>query len=327
MHIIKQISLTLAMQSVLPSSFHDSTAFMAVATVTWRAVLDTAGESQRLAGETLTPEGLLASLTSDPPGIELRDALETIHELGSEAGRDILQQAAADAQVALGVIDEVPTRELVAQLWIQSRTTDAMATLLTRARVNSPALAQERQCREFAGKRTTVDAIDNEQLATAVKSWCAANAENADVFVSAYQRGDEWWYEILRGDPLKRVVEMRNSRPTILDYRPASSDLLRYDPKTGRHALAASIADVSPGRRFHPEQRPGLLCEREHLHLAATPGARSGGVRVSSTGDLAGRCRGIALATRRSRKTVAARPGLLGSSRGVWHSDGRGNAD
>jgi hypothetical protein len=237
---------------------------MAVASVTWRAVLDAAGETQRLAGATLTPEGLLASLTSDPPGIELQDALETIHELGNEAGRDLLQQAAADAQISLGAIDDVPTRELVAQLWIQSRTADAMATLLTRARVNSPALAQERQCREFAGKRTTVGVIDKDQLATAVKSWCAANAENADVFVSAYQRGDEWWYETLRGDPLKRVVEMRNSRPTILDYRPASSDLLRYDPKTGR----LGIATRSPRRLQMYRQVAGSILSNDQDFFA-----------------------------------------------------------
>ncbi len=65
---------------------------MAVASVTWRAVLDAAGETPRLAGATLTPEELLASLTSDPPGIELQDALETIHELGNEGGRDLLQR-------------------------------------------------------------------------------------------------------------------------------------------------------------------------------------------------------------------------------------------
>ncbi len=237
-YIINQFKRYLGDLIVLPSSFHDLTAFMEVAPATWRAVLDIAGETHRLAGETLTQEELLASLTAEPPGPELRDALEAIHELGSDAGRELLQQAADDVQVSLGLIDEVPARELVARLWVESRTTDAMATLLTRARVNSPALSQERQCREFAGKRGATGPIDREALATAIKSWCAANSQNADVFVSAYQRGDECWYEVLRGDPLKRVVEMRNSRPNILDYRPASSDLLRYDPKAGRLAIA-----------------------------------------------------------------------------------------
>ena len=49
---------------------------MEVASVTWRAVLDAAGEPTRLIGETLTPEQLLVSLTAEPPGGELSDALE-----------------------------------------------------------------------------------------------------------------------------------------------------------------------------------------------------------------------------------------------------------
>jgi hypothetical protein len=246
---------------MLPASFHDSTAFMEVAPATWRAVLDAAGEPTRLIGDTLTPDRLLASLTAEPPGSELSDALEAIHELGSDAGRDQLQQASDDAQFSLGSIDDVPARELAAQVWVQSRSPNAetVATVLTRARMNSPALANLRQCREFAGKYGTVGAVDKEKLEAAIKTWCPANQQSAEIIVSAFQRGDEWWYEVLRGDAVKRVVEMRDSRPRVLDYRPASSDLLRYDPATGRLAIATR----SPRRLQMYRQVVGTLLDQD----------------------------------------------------------------
>jgi hypothetical protein len=246
---------------MLPPSFHDLTAYMEVESGTWRAVLDAAGESTRLAGQTLSPERLLASLANEPPGSELSDALEAINELGSDAGRDQLQQAAGDAQFSLGPIDDVPARELAARVWVQSRSPSAetVATVLTRARMNSPALANLRQCREFAGKHATTVTIDKEKLEGAIKTWCLANQQNAEVIVSAYQRGDEWWYEVLRGDSMKRVVEMRNSRPRVLDYRPASSDLLRYDPTTGRLAVSTR----SPRRLQLYRQVVGALLDQD----------------------------------------------------------------
>jgi hypothetical protein len=246
---------------MLPASFHDSTAFMEVASATWRAVLDAAGEPTRLIGETLTPEQLLASLQAEPPGGELSDALEAIHDLGSDTGRNQLQQASDDAQFALGSVDDVPARELAARVWVQSRGPDAevVATVLTRARMNSPALANLRQCREFAGKHVTAGALDKEKLESAIKMWCSANHENADVIVSAFAREDEWWYEVLRGDAVKRVVEMRNSRPRVLDYRPASSDLLRYEPTTGRLAIATR----SPRRLQMYRQVVGTLLDQD----------------------------------------------------------------
>jgi hypothetical protein len=223
---------------MLPASFHDQVAYTEVQAATWRLVFDTAGELARLNGMEITPDLLLQSLTSEAPGKELLDALEVIVELGTETGRELLQQAAADGQIPLGAIDDTPAREFAARTWIESRTNALTANVLVRARANSAEVAQTRPCREFAGKCATPGAIDPVELKRAITKWCEENKKNQAITVFSYQRNGECWYEVLRGDPLKRVVEIRDGRPGILDYRPAASDLLRYDPATGRLAIS-----------------------------------------------------------------------------------------
>jgi hypothetical protein len=224
---------------MLPASFLDQTIYTEVSSDTWRAVLDAAGENARLGGEVITPERLLKSLMDDMPGGELLAALEVVVEFGTESGREQFQQAADDAQVALGAIDDIPSRELVARIWVDSHTNTALALVLVRVRANFREAAQARPCREFAGKHPIAGAIDKIMLEEAISAWCRENKKNESVTVFAYRRGDEWWYEVFRGDPLKRVVEIKNDgAPGILHYRPAASDLLRYDPITGRLAVA-----------------------------------------------------------------------------------------
>ena len=223
---------------MLPASFHDLTAIMQVAPKTWRTVLDTAGESERLQGETLTHEQLLASLHTHPPRDELLDALEAIDELGSELGREQLQQAADAFAVPLQDADDLPIRELVAQLWVRSRSNAAVANALTHARFNASGRAKTRPSREFWGKRAGAGGVDRERLEGSIKAWCEANHVYSALTVAVHRRGNELLYEVLRGDPPKRVTEMRDKGPRSFTYRPASSDVLRYDLETGRLSIA-----------------------------------------------------------------------------------------
>ena len=45
----------------------------------------------------------------------------SIHELGTDRGRDLLSNAADDQQVPLGPVDDVPARELAARVWTAIR--------------------------------------------------------------------------------------------------------------------------------------------------------------------------------------------------------------
>src|SRR5882672_3497234 len=106
---------------MLPTSFHDVTSLMEIDVETWRALIAAAGESARLNGAAPNHAALWQSLTATTPGADLLDALEAIHELGTDRGRDLLSNAADDQQVPLGPVDDVPARELAARVWTASR--------------------------------------------------------------------------------------------------------------------------------------------------------------------------------------------------------------
>lgn len=224
---------------MLPTGFHDVTALMEVELATWRRVLDAAGEHARLRDDGMTHETLWGSLTTDEPGPELLDALEVIVELGTDPGRDLLEQAADDQQVELNANGE-PARELAARVWVESRTSTAFAEVLVRARVNSHEAAHARTYREFVGDGVPAHGakLDRQRLLAAVKKWCEENGKSEAVEAYACELDGEWRCEVLRGEALKRVVEIRDGRPSILDFRPAAADHIRFDPETGRLGIA-----------------------------------------------------------------------------------------
>jgi hypothetical protein len=224
---------------MLPTGFHDVTALMEVAPQTWRRVLDAAGEPARLSGEELTHDRLWQSLTNDAPGRELLDALEVIFELGTDAGMDLFHQAADDRQADLDASEDEPARELAARVWIESRSSTVFAEILVRARVNAHEAAHVRTYREFVGRRARPPGtLDRQRLMAVVSNWCEQNQKSKAVEVYCYERDGEWRCEILRGDLIKRVVEIRDGRPSILDFQPAAADHIRYDPETGRLGIA-----------------------------------------------------------------------------------------
>jgi hypothetical protein len=209
---------------------------------TWRSVLDAAGETARLPGQTLTHADLWTSLNANAPDKELYDALDVIHELGTDSGRDLLAAAADDQQVALEAADDVPARELAARIWIQSRSDALLANVLVRARVRSRETIHPRTFREFAGKTAMSVSIDAERLKLAISEWCQLHGQTEAIEVFAHEQDGYWRCEVLRGDALKRVIEVRQGRPAILDFRPMIADHVRYDAATGR----LGIATLSP---------------------------------------------------------------------------------
>jgi hypothetical protein len=223
---------------MLPTSFHDVTSLMEVSLETWRAVLASAGESGRFSGATLTHDLLWQSLTTTSCGEDLLDALEVIQELGTDQGRDLLCNAADDQQVRLGPVDDVPARELAARVWTASHTDKALAQVLVRARVSVVEAGRERTYREFVGTPTKARTLDQQRVEDAVAQWCREQKKSDAIHVYAYERDGEWRCEVMRGEAVRRVVEIKDRRPEILNFRPGVADHLRYEPATGRLGIA-----------------------------------------------------------------------------------------
>jgi hypothetical protein len=212
---------------------------MEVSLDTWREVLTKSRESAHLGNADLTYEDLWRSLTAISPEPDLLDALEVIQELGTDQGRDLLLYAADDQQVQLGAVDDVPARELAARVWLRSRTDSDLAQVLVRARCSALEAGRDRIYREFVGERAHgARALEPQRVMEAVSEWCHAQKKSEAVRVFVYERDGEWRCEIMRGEAVRRVVEIKDRRPEILNFRPAVADHLRYDPETGRLGIA-----------------------------------------------------------------------------------------
>lgn len=225
---------------MLPTSLQDPTMLMEVSEATWRKVFDAAGETQRLADQAFKYLDIESSLTSQPPGADLFNALELIHDLGTDDGRTHIEQVAQDQPVTLPVSpDETAAREFVAQLWIIGKSDPAIAELLLRSQLTQRPPDSSRTYREFVGAGSAPEAvIDKEQLKAIISQWCRENGKSDVISITPRDYNGEWYCLILRGDPPKRVPEVRGQRLNVLEYQPAATDLLRYDPKTGRIGIA-----------------------------------------------------------------------------------------
>lgn len=223
---------------MLPTAFHDLTNLLVVSIETWHSILTTAREDGRVVAAS-SHDALWQSLTTDHPGETLIDALEVLNELGNDSGRELLQNAADDREIQLGAVDDEPAGELAARIWVQSRTNTPLAEVLMRARLGAYQASHDRPYREFVGERAIFgESIDRVKIKNAVTRWCRDNGKSEAIEVYVTKNADEWRCEVLRGEAAKRVVEIRNSQPEILNYRPGVADHLRYDPKTGRLGIA-----------------------------------------------------------------------------------------
>ncbi len=223
---------------MLPTAFHEVTRLREISLETWRSILTAAGENGRVTAAS-SYDALWRSLTTDHPGDALIDALEVVNELGTDAGRELLLNAADDRQAQLGAVDDEPAGELAARIWVQSRTNTPLAEVLMRARLGAYEASHVRPYREFVGERAVSGAsLDREKIKEAVSQWCRDNGKSEAIQVYVTKTAGEWRCEVLRGEAAKRVVEIRNRQPEILNYRPGVADHLHYDPETGRLGIA-----------------------------------------------------------------------------------------
>jgi hypothetical protein len=214
--------------------------FMEVEITTWRALLDANTESVRLAGKDFTHQELISSLATGDIQPAFYRALEVIQELGSDDGRAHIQQVAGDLNIVLPIsASDIPAREFVAKLLLQGTSEQKIADLLQVAQFSLRSVESPRKYREYVGKTspggTTLDAS---KLKDAIERWCREHKQSDVVTTQVLFVNDEWYCQVVRGDDVKRVLEVKGQTIVPLQYRPAATDLLRFDPKTGRIGIA-----------------------------------------------------------------------------------------
>lgn len=223
---------------MLSATFLNPTTWLEVQGRTWEQLLSLACETGRLVNGKFEFDPFWQSLSATPPADLLEEAMQAIHALGTDEGRDLIRQAANDHNVELDIPDDVPARELAARLWMQSQTNASLAAILVLAKAGVSESSDIRTYREYLGDGPLKRALDKDRLKQAVLGWIKASKKHEAVEIFAYQRGSSYFCEVLRGDSMKRVIQMKDQRPALLDFRPAVSDHIRYEPASGRIAIA-----------------------------------------------------------------------------------------
>jgi hypothetical protein len=223
---------------MLSATFLNPTTWLEVQGRTWEQLLPLAGEAGRLVNGKFEFDPFWQSLSATPPAGLLEEAMQTIHALGTDEGRDLIRQAAKDQNVEFNTPDDVPARELAARLWMQSQTSASLAAILVLAKAGVSESSDTRTYREYLGDGPLNGTLDKDRLRQAVLGWIKTHKKHEAVEIFAYQRGSSYFCEVLRGDSMKRVIQIKDQRPALLDFRPAVSDHIRYEPVSGRIAIA-----------------------------------------------------------------------------------------
>ncbi len=221
---------------MLPTLLQDQSTLIEVSLPTWRSLFDACGEPTRFRDRSFSHQELTPSFVATPPGATLFAAISLIQEMGTDDGRTHIEQVAADMQIAFDrALSSHTARELIAHLAIRSQSEAAFADLLIRAQMTFRSVDSSRVSRLFVGSGdATAEAIDEQDLKTGVSQWCAAHGKSEVVSVLAQKYNGDWLCQVVRGDPLKLVPEIRERTVGTLVYTPAATDLLRYEPRTGR---------------------------------------------------------------------------------------------
>jgi hypothetical protein len=225
--------------------------FMEVDVGTWRALLDANGESARLAGCVFTHQELISSLLIGDIHPEFYSVLEMIQELGTDDGRAHIEQLARDQNLVIEVsASDTPAREFVAALLLRGVSEQRIRELIQVAHFTLKSVASPRTYREYVGKSSPGGAgLDASKLKAEIERWCREHQKNDVVTVHAHYVNDEWYCHVVRGDAVRRVMEVKGQAVSPLQYRPAATDLLRYDPKTGRIGIATRYGQMTQGYR------------------------------------------------------------------------------
>lgn len=236
----------------LPLAYLDAAVIEEVSLDTWKDVFDFVGWPVSLMDRraSFTHENVLQAFQKDDPSDHLLQALETLHDLGTEAGRDAIVTAMNDRRVPL---DTLPTntgeREFALRLFIAQQNNASLADVFARAQTQLQEGGDQRRYNEFMGREprsvVTVRA-KAEMLKELVLQYCRDSDLGEHVEVRAFEDEGAYVFTILRSHHVKKplaVLRGYEARATI-EFRPVHGDILRYEASVSRLRIAARASTM-----------------------------------------------------------------------------------
>lgn len=233
-----------------PLAFLDAAAIEEVPISLWKSLFEAIGSPPTLGNGELTHADIVRSLTEDAPTDELLLALEAVHQLGTEEGREAIVEALADQDTQLDAKGSGP-RELALQLFLCQREAKdaALKDAFVRAQIRIQVTGKKARYDEFLGVearqvndlKARVDDLRNSMVV-----YCKDNDLGDHVDVVAFNDEGSVVVQVIHSHRARKplAVVPGDSRRTMIEFRPVHCDVLRYDTLTGRlrvYARAASL--------------------------------------------------------------------------------------
>ena len=231
----------------LPLAYHDASAIEEVPLALWREAFEPLGWPASLTDKqaTFTHDDVRDAIRNDDLTDNLLQALEALHTLGTEAGREAITSVMKERRVQLhNLPDGVSERELAMQLYLGQRGNASLADVLARAQTQVQESGDRRRYNEFLAKEPR--AVSNlkgqrEMLCAAVLRHCQDSDLGDHVQVEAFEDDGVCVFSILRSDRMKKPLAVLpgHAARALIPFRPVHGDILRYEVALGRLRIAA----------------------------------------------------------------------------------------
>ena len=236
----------------LPLAYLDVAAIEEVSVEVWADVFEAAGWPTSLVGKknSIVHADIVEALRVDPPSDELLHALETLHEFGSEAGRDAIVTAMNDRAIPLNTIaGGSGEKEFSLRFYLAQRKDAALVDVFARAQIQIQEGGDQKRYNDFLGKEPrsfTHLSGKKEALRAHVFEHCKKSDLGEHVHVQAFEDDGVFVFNVLRSHHTRKplaVVPGQSARATI-QYRPVHADILRYEASVGRLRIAARATSM-----------------------------------------------------------------------------------
>lgn len=236
----------------IPLLFLDAAVIEEVPVGLWQRLFMSIGVPASLGGreESLTHAAIVEALQRDELSDDMLLALETLHTLGTEAGRAAIATAMTDRRAEHMLLPpDASEREFAVHLFLAQRENAVAAEVFARAQAEVQERAGHRRYNEFLGKDARpLPALTRK--ANLLKEYMLAYCRDHDlgdhVHVRAFEDDGVYVIQVVRSDHVKKplaVLPGQSARTTI-QFRPVHADILRYESSVGRLRVAARSASM-----------------------------------------------------------------------------------
>lgn len=236
----------------LPLAYLDAAAIEEVPIDVWKDVFENVGWPPSLASQrdSFGHKNILRAFAEDPPTDGLLQALEALHALGTEIGREAIIAAIQDRRIAnVALPADKGDREFALRFYIAQRANASLADALVRAQIQVQEGGNQRRYNEFMAKEArSIEGMDRkmEALREEILSFCKKSDLGDHVHVEAFEDNGVYVFNILRSHRTQKplaVVPGHSARATI-QFRPVHSDILKYDGAVGRLQIAVRASSM-----------------------------------------------------------------------------------